>query len=595
MPDETKDNQFVAGKMEKRLASLVTSPTESTAVYGEPNTGYAKNNSYNEKTDRYGWEYPKSKQPPFVRGRGGTIKKEDHTLKPVDVEPNRRALLSNQDFFIRKDAHFIRDVNQTLSGENQSTFVNNDEAVERTGYVPSPSGTDVAKDVAVFSGATTNFNPHNDPVTAEMAGNGGMSEYYEKGTGKKDMGTYIKPPISPMQPFTRMNSDEPGGHHTADEAIFTTYNRTKLPIADVAWRKGFRHIFITRPECYLMYRQNGVVGLCDQTSNDEDFSSAYTRMPHIVKLLSPWYVSGSYPINSTTSNWNFLFSNSVQGLSVAASTLSINENVTKSIEGFTITPAMHLESRQGSSIDLSFKDTKNLEVYEMARLWMLYMYKRKKGIFLPPYNGYKQHNGFIENVPEEGKNLKGAEYTHYHPYDRALEYCASLYDIVTNESGTKILYWCKYYGIYPTAVTPSLSNEANGPITDASTSITFKYHYRVENRNNILVEFNHDAGLTDDIGRINTDVTTNSLSFLLRNEYDNKVMPKYIGAAGMFTGSPYIVMARSQPDPLDKSNIIVVPNLRFMNLQGLDIDGRINLGITNTDIDINARNVVAYD
>ena len=155
--------------------------------------------------------------------------------------------------------------------------------------------------------------------------------------------------------------------------------------------------------------------LCEQAYYDEDFNSAFTRMPHIIKLLSPWYVSGSFPQKSAfNSNWNFLMSNRVQGLSVAPTSLTINESVSKSSEGFTITPAMHVESRQGSTIELQFRDTKYLEVYETARLWMLYMYKRKKGIFAPPYNGYERVNGYIPNVGEGGLAFSGkgdAKYT----------------------------------------------------------------------------------------------------------------------------------------------------------------------------------------
>lgn len=597
MPDETKDNPAVVGKTEKQLASL--------ASQGEPHTGYSADNVFNDKglLNPNKVEFPQTQGPPFVLGprpkeignlkknTGGRIEKGDHTLKPIDVIKNEKHPLSSADYFIHdKNDHFIRDVKQNLDGEDNSTYVNPEGSVEKTGYA---NGKTEATQVSVFSGATTHVNPHNDPFKAEVMQNGGLSTYLEETNREKELGNFIRPPLSPMHPFTRLNSKE--NLHTADEALFKTYNRTKLPIADIEWRKGFRHIFITRPECYLMYGEAGGAGLCDQALYDEDFSSAATRMPHIIRLLSPWYVSGSFTDDILDSNWNFLLSNRVQGLSVAPTTMTVNDSISKSIEGFTVTPAMHVESRQGSTIDLNFKDTKTLEVFESARLWMLYMYKRKKGIFIPPYNGYKKQNAFIEDIPESGKSLSGNEFTRFHPYDRALEYCASLYDIITNESGTKILYWCKYYGIYPISVTPNLTNEANGPITEMSTSITFKYHYRLENTNKILVEFNHDAGLTDDVGAIKVDKIANSMPFLLRNQYDNPVMPKYIGASGMFTGSPYIVMARSQPDPLDKSTTIVVPNLRFTNLKDIDLDGRINLGITNDYIDQHTKNVIAYE
>lgn len=522
----------------------------------------------------------------------------DHTLRPMNMIRNPD---NDDEYFVKNpNYHFIRDVAQGITDEYKTGFVDEDRHVNWVGYTDKNGRTPA--DVAVFSGSTTSVNPHHDENTQEIIDSGTLSNYLEETHKEKELGSYSKPPLTPIHPFTRMNDIH--NPYAARETVFNAYNRTKLPIADLEWRKGFRHIFFTRPECYLMFREGTTLGLCDQALYDEDFNSAYTRMPHIVKLLSPWYVSGSYPTNATDANWNFLLSNRVEGMSTSATTLTINENISKSIEGFTVTPAMHVESRQGSTIDLTFRDTKSLDVYEMARLWMLYMYKRKKGIFIPPYNGYRQTNSFDlvfdgdGNVNDDGGEIQLSEgdlkYTRYHPYDRALEYCASMYDIITNESGTKILYWCKYYGIYPTSVAPSLNNENNAAITDMTTSITFKYHYRLENVNKTLVEFNHDAGLTDDIGRVKESITSDSMAFLLRNEYDNPVMPKYIGASGMFTGSPYIVMQLSEPDPLNKANQILVPNLRFMKVPDNDLDGRINLGITNDVIDKSTTNVVGY-
>lgn len=591
--DETRDNQAVVGKTEKILSS--SNNKDNTPKYvGDPNTGYAKHNVFNDSEGMAG-----------VGGfpMGGPLYKQypSYPLTRYDHKPAERNMSINEnarsEFFVNDpEAHFIRDVKQGMTDEDRTGFVDEDRTVARKAY--TARNPQEPKEVAVFSGATTNVNPHNDPETDAILKSGTLSKYLEEDMKTFEVGSYNKPPVTPMHPFYRINSIE--NQHMAEEVLFNSYNRTLSPIADVEWRKGFRHIFITRPECYLMYADNGSVGLCNQALYDEDFNSAYTRMPHIIKLLSPWYVSGSFPNNSTDSNWNFLLSNRVQGMSTASTTMSINENISKSIEGYTITPAMHVESRQGSSLELSFKDTKTLEVYETMRLWMLYMYKRKKGIFIPPYNGYQKNNAFIPDIPEGGMLLSSDKmYTQYHPYDRALEYCASLYDIVTNETGTKILYWCKYYGIYPTSVTPSLNNDANGPIIDMTTSVSFKYHYRLENRNKTLVEFNHDAGLTDDLGRVKESIVSNSLPFLLRDDYDHPVMPRYIGAAGMFTGSPYIVMALSHPDPLDRNNMITVPNLRFMSISdhkaGADVmkrEGSANLGIRNDQVNVPTNNVV---
>lgn len=537
------------------------------------NEDMTKPYSQNNYTDG---EFPR-KNPSYESYESRALQPSDHTLKPVEIKKNNDNI-NNANYFVQSPAsHFIRDVHQHLDnrGDNEAFADRTRETTRQNGYLGIKNKFD---EVPVFSGATTNINPYNDPVTKQIHDNGGLSSYIEKNISSEEYEgkKYLKPPISPLYPFTRMNDNK--NPSTANGVLFNGYNRTKVPIADIEWRKGFRHVFITRPELYVMANNAGSCVLCDQTEWDDDFASAYIRMPHIIRTLAPWYVSGSFPEDIEGSNWNFLLSNRVQGLNVAPTQMSINENVSKSPEGFTVSTAMHVESRQGSTLDLSFKDTKYLEVYETARLWMLYMYKRKKGIFLPPYNGYQKTNSFM-NIGSSSKKLSGNNYTRFHPYDRAIEYGASIYDIITNESGTRILYWCKYYGVYPIAVTPSLNNENNGPITDMSCSITFKYHYRLENNNRSLIEFNHDAGLLDDIGKPKNGIVTKSLPFLLLNEKVDPIMKSgYIGASGMFTGSPYILMSKRDADPLDKSKNIYTPLLQFMQLHN---DGLFNIGIKN--------------
>lgn len=652
---EDKDNQYVAGKTEKIL-----SPRE---YIGEPNTGYAEVNQFNLPNEEhlgerpFGQEYPISKGPRYtaapvteigkVTGRTNTQEEEifqaavDHRLgagsehrskndffgydsngNPIYGQKIRRGVHSvdkdgnpviynEPEFFIKNRLdHFTRDVPQGIGdmGSGNEPLADEDQRVTKTGY----SGlTNQKKEFGVFSGATTYVNARNKPIADEILKAGTYGVYEDKRIKTEAAGSHLAPPISADYNAYRMNKDFSAP--IADSSLFNAYNRTRIPIADQEWRKGFRYIFFTRPECYLTFREGNNIGLCNQAFYDEDFSSAFTRMPHILKLLSPWYVTGPYPTMQNSmkamvnedaidgSNWNFLFSNRVQGLGVAPTTMTVQEGVGKSIEGYTVTPAQFVDSRQGSTIDLQFTDTKNLEVFEMARLWMLYMYKRQKGIFLPPYNGYARDNSFKVNGEKLSGPLTNKQFTRMHPYDRALEYCASMYDIITNETGTKILYWCKYYGIYPISATPSLDTTNNAPITQVNTTISFKYHYRLENNNKTLVEFNHDAGLTTDLGKIAVNEVTSSLPFLLRDEPrktqggNDAILPKYLGAAGMFTGSPYIVMENSRPDPLDSSKLVMAPQLRFMNIPKYELDNEYNLGITNTQIDNVSTNIVAYN
>lgn len=382
------------------------------------------------------------------------------------------------------------------------------------------------------------MNSHNleDVVIPEESGALSVRQYasYDGGespTLADSTSAMPKETLSPLHPFIRSNPT------LARETILRSYNRTKLPIVDIEHRKAFRHIFITRPECYIMASGDDLKAvLSDQCANDETMMSSYTRFPHISEILSPVYVvnnPGEYGCFKYA-NWNYLLSNRVQGLSVAGTTLGSLESVTSSVRGASVHPGTIINSMNNGSLELSFRDTRYMDIYEMIRLWMWYIHKRRTGELFPPFNGYRQQNDWTNY----SGNTSG--YRSTHPYDRALEYCASLYDIVVDETGTKLLYWCKYYGIYPTSLTDSmLSNEQNSPLglNGAIVSANFKYQYKEENLLKTLAEFNFNAGIANSLG----ETMTASEGVLLNNLPSFRINDHYIGASGMFTGSPFIV------------------------------------------------------
>lgn len=409
----------------------------------------------------------------------------------------------------------------------------------------------VSSKVPVFSGSTTNPNPLDDKNKADILTHG-YHEHEKKNNDDEE------PRVSPLLPFTRTEPD------VAQSVNYKCYNRTKLPVADLEWRKGFRHIFITRPECYIMgMDSDSKVDLSEQCQYDRDFLSAYHKFPEVLKILSPYYVTHDFD------NFNYLLSNRVMGLTTNGTAITHDESVQKSIEGITVQPAKLLTSSHGATIDLTFRDTKTLEVYNCLRLWMLYMYKTYKGILAPSYNGYHINNsynlGSSAITIQDGNMMSYA----YHPYDRALDYCASLFDIVTNESGTKILYWCKYYGIYPVSASPQgLSNTNNGPIAQEMTvSSQFKYQYKLEMSEQTFIEFNYNAGLLNyDGSQKYHPAESQSWLYYEDTPYhrDDLQRPSktYMGAAGMFTGTPYIIL-NQQFSNVDRFHKVNIPMLRF--------------------------------
>ena len=495
--------------------------------------------------------YPRSQSPPFRAPEEKVLKPEDHFLNAL--EPIR----------IATDSFYLSDPSMHLTKDINDPDLKNVPAYHKV--VKADGSTE---NVADFSGSATIINPLNDPDKTEL-----LSTDYE--TYSKNHGMEK---VSPLQPFTR--SDPLVSH----KSIMFSYNRTKIPVADVEWRKGFRHLFFTRPECYVMCMQNGI-RLCSQAENDEEFASTYTRLPHVVQMLAPFYVTGSFENEKTkglVSNWHYLLSNRVDGFSSNGTTIGVNENTSKSTIGHTVVTPTFINSSIGSTFEVTFNETKNLECYETLRLWMHYMDKRHSGMFAPSYNGYLYENNFYDPgiIVGAGKIL--------HPYDRAVDYAATLFDVITNESGTKILYWCKYYGIYPVSASANLSNSNNSPLTNIKTTASFRYMYKVENINKTLIEFNYNAGVVGKTGKLNPEgsnmVTSvqQSLPFLL-SELEND---KYIGAAGMFTGSPFIVMGPDYQTNLLNGEPLTVPYLQFASLINNTINTEMNQNIVNTQTNI---------
>ena len=574
--DETKKNEksFITGVKEdiaavKSLVNLVTEVGTSvvkgdTSINDVIAAGKAvtsvsgtvrKNTAYINDHRNSSGQVTLSPEEHFIEDGDPDGKIKQH-LNMFDRERNEA-----NDYFAKVEDHFTYDVNGTNFGDESN-------------YEESATYSDGTRK---FTGSTTLIDK-SDPETKEIA---------EKGLDTYDQRTYnlnnrtgkdYPSPLSPLRPFT---STDPVYAH---KSIFSSYNRTLLPVADAEFRKGFKHIMISRPECYIMW--NGK-GLSQQAENDSDFNSSYSRLPHICELLSPSYIVGgklSGTLNDKiVCNWNYLLSNMISNFGGDYKTaINVKDGMTKSIEGHTILPGGTLDSTQGGTLSITFKETKKLEVYECLKLWMLYIHKIRKGIFAPSYNGYMYDNTYLS------KSTVNENYPIYLPYDRALDYCCSIFQNITNESMDQILYWDKWYGCYPIEATLNGINGdtalISGPLT---VTATFRYQYKSPPCRNInLIEFNYNAGLTDHIGhaikeasdvqRVANHITSDNLNGV----------PNYIGPLDLWTGTPYIVMGRGYPNRISKTiknvNDVWIPHLRFAHCGDDTINGYANVSLTKS-------------
>lgn len=512
----------------------------------------------------------------FVRDQNAEMRKRDEAIlraesrsfqSPIDYSEERHLYkkmdrndpYGNKSSLFETKAHTIADYNAWGNPKEREL------AKERTGFMVNKDG-EIGR---VFAGSATLVNPTLDIDDPEFKH---REKILRMGDGfvEDEMSYSGIARTSPFQPFTRMDP------YIARKTNLISYNRTHTPIADLEFRKCFRHIFITRPECYIMCNEGG---LSDQAKYDDDFASIYSRMPHILEILSPRYLASHSILSSDglKSNWNFLLSNRAMGLTFEPIENSTTEGA-KTTHNFTVSTANAQTSQKEGSITITFRDTKYFEIYEMIRMWMLYMHKRHIGVFAPPFNGYKQHNDFDVGTSAAGK-------IYLHPYDRAIEYPCTIFDIVTDETDSRILHYCAYIGAYPYQMSLPLNNDQNGAITsEMKVSVGFKYSAKIINNNRTLINFNYNAGLTDDIGRP-TQFTQEVLPFLLndsRFESSNPSMIDYIGQSSLFTGSPYIVMGQSHANPVNRGgSLLVSPYLKFAPINLADINIHANNDIVH--------------
>jgi len=522
-----------------------------------------------------------------------TLTPEDHFINLYWANPDRykgiTTKIDNTEFFSTPVEHFIYDPNDvTLQKEEYKTYP-----------VKDPKDANFIPKIKKFSGATTLLNSENNSDKEKMLQD---LEDYDKEYLQKLVSPSIKEaPLSALRPFTNMDPA------IAHNAIFSSYNRTLLPVADVEFRKAYKTVMFSRPECYIMCLE-GI--LSEQAENDVEFTSTYSRLPHLLQLLSPSYLDPStetsasvFSPNSLRSNWNYLLSNRLLSFNDDMKTsIGVVDNTMKSIEGHTVTPGRTLESVQGGTIQITFRETKNLEVYEFLRLWMLYIHKIRKGTFSPSYNGYQYQNSFLP-IANSAVAYSTMPCIIYHPYDRALDYTASIFEIITNETMSKIIGWQKWYGIFPVEATISGLGEGLAVTGELTVSATFRYQKKEPNSNRTIIEFNYNAGMCDDLGRV-----SNRKFYQVKNcvnaEKPNKgsgdarinefAIPRY-GATDLFTGTPYIVYGKSQNNPVGNDHSTLTPYLKFtgVNRENVNLVGVANASLVSPLIEGDIESVIS--
>lgn len=307
-----------------------------------------------------------------------------------------------------------------------------------------------------------------------------------------------------------------GNNNIAKAVKYYMYNRFKTPDQNLAFNKCTTHVFFTRPDLNLLYCNpfSSEVSANNQIMNHTEAAMLWKRHPELFKLLT----DGNRCKDNN--NFNMLLSNQVTSFQIKDEELSFIE-AGKTWNDYSMMYGDTYNGRTAGEFSCTFSETNDLAIINLLKLWITYIDNVARGAWSPSYN--LNGSGVSKNSSWDS-----------HVYEKALDYAASAYVFKCGPDGEDILYWSKYYGIFPiTTGASALSWNNNDPIGNSpNLNITFKYCYKRDLSPISLVEFNNLTNLKG-VQSINSESSYN---------------PNYNHSSRPYVGTPYVEMKLAYPN-----------------------------------------------
>lgn len=241
------------------------------------------------------------------------------------------------------------------------------------------------------------------------------------------------------------------------------YNRFKMPVPDAQLQRSFAHVFFVKPSCNINMNE-GVAKSGDDMSLDQIFGYAWNHSPNIVKELSAG-------MSNSETQFSFMLSNAAASFSLADEYIDYDSYGT-SYTGYKISFGRHdAESKTAGDFTVTFQDDNNINIYRLIKLWVDYIAGTYRGMYAP------KDSTIAENI---------------------MDYAGACYYILTAEDGETILFWSKYYGVFPTTVPSTQYSWSRGTLlASPEIDVKFAYSFKEDYKVSTIVEFNRNANVQD--------------------------------------------------------------------------------------------------
>lgn len=285
------------------------------------------------------------------------------------------------------------------------------------------------------------------------------------------------------------------GRETLFKKYVQNYNKYKVANPNDALSRSFAHVFFVRPDCNVLTRSGG--GGYELPSQLQKKSMWYYAYKHSPELLHELCQDSGFD-----NDFMFLLSNSAKSFQISDEYIKTDE-YGKGLTGYKIPYGMHdVESKTSDTFSITYEDDRDLHIYQLHKLWIDYI----SGVY-------------------RGKYYPRDDYLTLKTYEKTIDYSSACYYILTAEDGETIIFWSKYYGVFPTNASSNTFSWSKGTLLSTpDLDITYKYAWKEDFDPLTLVEFNGHSSFPSG-GRYT---------------YTNSYQSSILGTGNTWGGSPFI-------------------------------------------------------
>lgn len=245
---------------------------------------------------------------------------------------------------------------------------------------------------------------------------------------------------------------------------FLNFNRYRITHPDYHLQNSRAYVFMTRPDLNIFDSSGSTLNeSIKSTGNVALYYNAVLKHPIICQSLSS--------ILASTHDFIPIISNTARSLDVQDMSLKTIEHA-ETLSGWKLVYAKNaIDSKTAGNISMNFIDDNMASITYMHLIWVEYIDNVVRGIVDPKID-------YIRNA--------------------ILDYASSLYYILTDQSGENIIFWTKYYGVFPTNVPSSaFSFNEGSPVHVPDIQIQYAYSFKEDMNPLALAEFNRNSSANE--------------------------------------------------------------------------------------------------